>query len=178
MLLGGDEFGRTQHGNNNAWCQDNELSWFDWHSTDASLQEFVRRLVQLRQSEPVFRRTDFVVGEQVARSGLPDVIWLRPDGRPVREEDRQRDDAHALGVYLNGHEIPNHDRDGNPIKGASFLMFFNAHHEPATFTIAPELGQRWRVELATIPDAEARRPRKRLRVGSRSIVVLRRRRCS
>jgi len=174
MLLGGDELGRTQHGNNNAWCQDNDLSWFDWHSVDASLQEFVRRLIQLRQSEPVFRRTDFVVGEQV-RSSLPDVIWLRPDGQPMGEDDWQRDDAHALPVFLNGQEIPNHDRDGNPIKGASFLIFFNAHYEPITFTIAPALGQRWRVELATAPDAEARRPRKRLDVTSRSIAVLRRR---
>jgi isoamylase len=174
MLLGGDELGRTQRGNNNAWCQDNELSWFDWHTADASLQDFVRRLIQLRRSEPVFRRTDFVAGEQV-RSGLPDVIWLRPDGQPMREEDWQHNDAHALAVFLNGHEIPNHDRNGNPIQGASFLIFFNAHYEPITFTIPPELGQRWRVELATAPDAESRRPRKRLDVSSRSIAVLRRR---
>jgi len=116
-----------------------------------------------------------VIGEQMTRSGLPDVIWFSRDGHPMREEDWQRDDAHALAVFLNGQEIPNHDRDGNPIEGASFLIFFNAHREPITFTIAAELGQRWRVELATAPDVEARRPRKRLDVSSRSIAVLRRR---
>ena len=175
MLLGGDEFGRTQHGNNNAWCQDNELSWVNWEIADDELHEFVRRLVHLRQSEPVFRRRDFLVGEELKDSGLPDVIWLRADGTPMREEDWARDSDPALGVFLNGEEIPHHDRDGNPIEGASFLILFNAHYESIRFVFPPELGERWTVELATAPGTERRRPRKRLDVPSRSTVVLRRR---
>ena len=117
MLLGGDEFGRTQGGNNNAWCQDNELSWFDWTRFDARLQEFTRRVIALRQTEPVFRRGDFFVGDEVDGSGLPDVMWLRPDGGEMEQEDWDRGDAHALGVFLNGREIATHDRDGRPDPG-------------------------------------------------------------
>jgi isoamylase len=177
MLLGGDEMGRTQHGNNNAWCQDNEISWLDWGSADPELQEFTRRVIELRQSEPVFRRQDFFVGDEVVGSGLPDVVWLRPDGEDMAEEDWQREDAHCLGVFLNGREIPTQDRNGNPIRGASFLIFFNAHHEPIEFRIAPRLGWAWRLELAT-GEAGALpgelEPSAQVRVEARSIVVLRR----
>jgi isoamylase len=149
MLLGGDELGRTQSGNNNAWCQDNEISWFDWESVDPELQEFTRRVIELRQNEPVFRRQDFFVGDEVVGSGLPDVVWVRPDGGDMTEEDWQREDAHSLGVFLNGREIASHDRDGNPIRGASFLIFFNAHYEPIDFCVPPRLGTTWKPELAT-----------------------------
>ncbi|HZU40939.1 MAG TPA: glycogen debranching protein GlgX [Solirubrobacteraceae bacterium] len=155
MLLGGDEFGRSQGGNNNAWCQDNEISWFDWESADHELQEFARRVIALRQSEPVFRRRDFFVGDEVSGSGLPDVVWLRPDGEEMTQEDWERGDAHALGVFLNGQEIATQDRDGHPIRGSSFLIFFNAHYEPITFTIPrEELGERWALELSTDPDRD------------------------
>ena len=153
MLLGGDEFGRSQQGNNNAWCQDNELSWFDWDSVDEDLQSFVRDVIALRRREPVFRRRDFFVGDE-GRSGLPDVMWLRPDGQEMTEEDWGRDDAHALAVFLNGQEIPTHDREGNPIEGASFLMVFNAHHDPIDFTVAAPLGDRWVTVLDTAAGGE------------------------
>jgi isoamylase len=149
MLLGGDEFGRSQRGNNNAWCQDSELSWFDWSQTDSELREFATRVIRLRQTEPVFRRRDFLIGEPTNGSGLPDVIWLRPDGERMDEEDWERQDAHALGVFLNGQEIPTHDRDGNPIQGASFLILFNAHHGPINFVVPGELGDNWKVEIST-----------------------------
>ncbi|HET9719288.1 MAG TPA: glycogen debranching protein GlgX [Solirubrobacteraceae bacterium] len=178
MLLGGDEMGRTQQGNNNAWCQDNEISWFDWGSPDPELQEFTRRMIELRQSEPVFRRQDFFVGDEVVGSGLPDVVWLRPDGGDMTEEDWQREDAHSLGVFLNGREIPTQDRDGNPIRGASFVIFFNAHHEVIEFCVAPRLGRAWTLELAT-GDAGALpgefEPGATVPVEARSIVILRRR---
>ena len=149
MLLGGDEFGRSQQGNNNAWCQDTELSWFDWSQADAELREFSTRVIKLRQTEPVFRRRDFLLGEPTNGSGLPDVIWLRPDGERMNEDDWERDDAHSLGVFLNGQEIPTHDRDGNPIEGASFLILFNAHYEPIDFVIPDELGEDWKLEIST-----------------------------
>jgi isoamylase len=160
MLLGGDELGRTQSGNNNAWCQDNEISWFDWDSLDHELLEFARQVIRLRQTEPVFRRRDFLTGDG---ERLPDVVWLRPDGEQMGDDDW---DARALGVFLNGEEIPTHDREGNPIEGASFLIQFNAHHEAVEFTIPEELGDSWEVELATGESDP---------VQARSVVVLRRR---
>jgi glycogen operon protein len=177
MLLGGDEMARTQQGNNNAWCQDNEISWFDWESADPELQEFTRRLIELRQSEPVFRRQDFFVGDEVVGSGLPDVVWLRPDGEDMTEDDWQREDAHSLGVFLNGREIPTHDRNGNQIRGASFLIFFNAHYEPIDFCITPRLGETWKLELATGDEsalADTFAPGSTIGVEGRSVLVLRR----
>jgi glycogen operon protein len=177
MLLGGDELGRTQKGNNNAWCQDSEISWFDWDSINSGLQQFARRLIALRQHEPVFRRRDFLLGDEVRGSGLPDVVWLRPDGEQMTDEDWERDDAHALSVFLNGEEIPTHDRGGNPIEGASFVIFFNAHYEPISFSVPRELGPSWTVEIATDPGVEqgtsaaAGDP---IPVTSRSMLVLRR----
>jgi glycogen operon protein len=178
MLLGGDEFGRTQHGNNNAWCQDNELSWFDWDSFDSDLHDFTRRVIALRRREPVFRRRDFLVGDEEG-PGLPDVMWLRPDGEEMTEEDWGREDAHALGVFLNGEKIPNHDREGNPIEGASFLMLFNAHHEPVEFEIPSVLGEAWATVICTDPECEAEGAHEggtRLGVTGRSLRILRRQR--
>jgi glycogen operon protein len=177
MLLGGDELGRSQHGNNNAWCQDNELSWFDWDGADSALLEFARRVIRIRRSEPVFRRSDFLRGDEVRDSGLADVLWLRPDGRDMQDEDWNRADAHALAVFLNGEEIPSHDRWGEPIEGASFLIMFNAHHEPIEFEIDERFGDRFTVELDTAADAatgRAHAPGEKIVVASRSTVVLRR----
>ena len=177
MLLGGDEIGRTQQGNNNAYCQDNELSWFDWGHDDQSLLEYVRQLIRLRQTEPVFRRRDFLAGADANGTGLPDVLWLRPDGREVGAEDWGHRDAHALAVFFNGEEIPSHDRDGDPVTGASFLLLFNASHETVTFAIPMRLGRRWALELSTDPTAEQRLRRRRanLPLSPRSVVVLRQR---
>jgi glycogen operon protein len=176
MLLGGDEFGRTQQGNNNAWCQDNELSWLGWDEVDRELQEFTREIIALRRNEPVFRRRDFLLGDE-GDSGLPDVIWLRPDGEEMSEQDWARNDAHTLGVFLNGREIPTHDREGNPIEGASFLIFFNAHHEPLEFTIAKVLDGRWTTMLDTAGShqGESYGPADRLTAEQRSMIALRRR---
>ncbi len=178
MLLGGDEFGRTQGGNNNAWCQDNEISWFDWDDFDSDLHAFAREVIHLRRREPVFRRQDFFVGDE-GTSGLPDVMWLRPDGEEMTDEDWERHDAHALGVFLNGEEIPNHDREGNPIEGASFLMLANAHHEPLEFEIPERLGSAWTTVLCSDPDCQSgsiHEPSERLEITPRSVRILRRRR--
>jgi isoamylase len=177
MLLGGDEIGRTQQGNNNAWCQDSEISWFDWEHTDQELLAFTRRLIELRLSEPVFRRRDFFVGDSTEGSGLPDVMWLRPDGEEMTDGDWEREDAHSLAVFLNGREIASTDRDGLPLEGGSFLILFNAHHEPLEFTIPARIGDSWRVELATAdqPAAGSEPTGDTVLVEDRSIVLLRRR---
>src|SRR5947208_1423309 len=126
MLLGGDELGRTQHGNNNAWCQDNELSWFDWEHADAELAEFVRRLIALRRRHPVFRRTSFLSG-QAGESGLPDAWWFRPDGRKMTQRDWTNPETRALGVFLNGRELRERAPHGGPALGQRFLVVVNGH---------------------------------------------------
>jgi isoamylase len=150
MLLGGDELGRTQRGNNNAWCQDNELSWFDWEHADHELIGFVQRLVRLRAAHPVFRRSTFLTGRETRGSGLPDVWWFRPDGRRMTQRDWQRPDSRVLGVFLNGREISSRTEHGEEIVDDSFLLLFNAQLEPVTFTLPTRrFGTSWELELAT-----------------------------
>ena len=177
MLLGGDELGRTQNGSNNAWCQDNEISWFDWEHVDSDLVEFTKRLVRLRQEHPVFRRASFLTGREVRGSGLPDVWWFRPDGRRMTQKDWQRQDAHSLGVFLNGQEIPNRTPAGKEIVDDSFLVLFNAYADPITFTLPTRrFGSRWRVEIATGPGApeDTIAARAAVPVEGRSLILLRR----
>jgi glycogen operon protein len=149
MLLGGDELGRTQRGNNNAWCQDNEISWFDWVGADAQLLEFARQLIALRREHPVFRRTSFLTGT-TGESGLPDAWWFRTDGRRMTQRDWTNPETRTLGVFLNGGEIRERTPHGEPIVGDSFLLLFNAHPQAVVFTLPTRrFGARWAVELAT-----------------------------
>ncbi|MCW3003313.1 MAG: glycogen debranching enzyme GlgX [Conexibacter sp.] len=181
MLLGGDELCRTQGGNNNAWCQDNEISWYAWELGEdgRQLQEFTRRLISLRRSEPVFRREHFLAGEQSA-PGLPDVWWFRLDGRRMTRRDWETPDHRSLGVFLNGQATGARDRHGEPVRGDSFLVLFNAHHEDAVFKLpAARFGARWNVELTTAapgiqPGSQEYRSRGDCYVTARSITVLRR----
>jgi isoamylase len=175
MLLGGDELGRSQHGNNNAWCQDNEISWYDWGSADPDLLDFTKQIVRLRQEHPVFRRASFLTGREVRGSGLPDVWWFRPDGRRMTQKDWQREDAHSLGVFLNGAEIPNRTEDGQEIVDDSFLLLFNAYGDTITFTLPTRrFGARWRVEIATGSGApnDVLAARAAVPVEGRSLVLL------
>jgi isoamylase len=173
MLLGGDEFGRTQDGNNNAWCQDNELSWFDWDTADEDLLDFARRLIRLRRDHPVFWRTTFLEGRGAE---LPDVWWMRPDGRRMTRRDWENADARAIGVFLNGDEIGTATQRGEPVRDDSFLLLFNAHFEDVTFRLpARRFGTRWEVELTTGAfDATRLTPGGTVTVESRSVAVLRR----
>ena len=155
MLLGGDELGRTQEGNNNGWCQDNELSWYDWERIDAELFEFTRRLIRLRREHAVFRRSSFLTGRELLGSGVPDVWWFRPDGRRMTQRD-WRSGSHLLGVFLNGVEIPSRTPEGERMRDHSFLVLLNGEHEPAVFTLPPRrFGRRWQLQLSTAePRAE------------------------
>src|SRR3954467_12826 len=175
MLLGGDELGRTQRGNNNAWCQDNEISWFDWEAADGELLEFARRAIALRSAHPVFRRTSFLTGK-AGESGLPDAWWFRADGRRMTQRDWTNPDTRTLGVFLNGREIRERTAHGEPLFGDSFLLVFNAHSEPVVFTLPTRrFGSRWQVELATgdAPDGPLG-ARALLAVQEHSLVLLRR----
>jgi isoamylase len=150
MLLGGDEMGRTQQGNNNAWCQDNELSWFDWDVDERgrALLEFTRKLIALRREHPVFRRRQFLHGTEVEGSGLPDAWWFRPDGR--RMTKREWESAHVVGMFLNGEEIAAPDVHGQRVVDDSFLLLFNGDHEDVEFKLPPgRFGRRWTFQLRT-----------------------------
>jgi glycogen operon protein len=179
MLSGGDELGRTQQGNNNAWCQDNELSWFDWELDERreQLLAFTRRLVALRRNHPVFHRSHFLTG--TAQNGsLPDAWWLRADGLRMTRRDWEREGAATLGVFLNGSEIPDRTPGGEAVVDDSFLVLFNAHDAPVTFRLpAQRFGRVWELELSTAdPQAERRQvvARGEIVVEGRSLVVLRR----
>ncbi|HZC31403.1 MAG TPA: glycogen debranching protein GlgX [Gaiellaceae bacterium] len=177
MLLGGDELGRTQGGNNNAWCQDNEISWFDWEHADTELLEFVRGLIRMRRDHSVFRRATFLTGRESLGSGLPDVWWFRPDGRRMTQRDWRREDAYSLGVFLNGDEIVSRTPHGEEITDDSFLLLFNAHPEPVTFTLPTRrFGGHWATELATsaAPPPDVLAARAEVVVEDRSLLVLRR----
>jgi glycogen operon protein len=179
MLLAGDEVARTQHGNNNAWCQDNDVSWFPWeHAPEGEeLLEFTKRLIALRRRHHVFRRARFLEGREMG-SGLPDVWWFRPDGRKMAQRDWQRADAHALGVFLNGQEIPDLTPDGRPIGDESFVVLLNAHYEPVDFRLpARRFGLRWELVLSTAEgdrEGELLPARAQVPVMDRSVVLLRR----
>jgi isoamylase len=180
MLVGGDELSRTQHGNNNAWCQDNELSWFDWELADdqRELLDFTRRLIFLRRHHPLFRRRYFLQGMSVDGSGLPDVWWFRPDGRRMTRRDWEDGARRTLGVFLNGDELHESTSRGDRIGDESFLLLFNAHYEPVTFQLpARRFGTRWKLELSTAePHADERSfaAREPVELESRSLLVLRR----
>jgi isoamylase len=152
MLLGGDEFGRSQGGNNNAWCQDSEISWFDWAQLegDGELVEFSRGLIRLRHEHPVFRRRQFLHGTDEEGSGLPDVWWFRADGRRMDKADWDDGGTRLLGMFLNGEEIVTPDERGQRIVDDSFVLLFNAGHEEAEFTLPPRrFGAEWTCELRT-----------------------------
>ncbi len=182
MLLAGDELRRTQHGNNNAYCQDNELSWVDWEIDDRTrgILEFAKRLLRLRAEHPVFRRSAFLTGEERQGSGAPDVWWFRPDGRRMTQADWSRGDAFALGAFLNGAEIPTLTPDGEPVDDDSFIVLFNAWHEPVTFVLPPSrFGRRWAHELCTAepelePNGTTLAARAEVPLRGRALRVLRR----
>jgi isoamylase len=179
MLLGGDELCRSQRGNNNAWCQDNDISWFDWELSESAreLLEFTERVVALRRAHPIFRRNRFFKG---SGKDLPDVWWMRPDGRKMTQRDWKNPEARTIGVFLNGDELDTTTTHGEELRDDSFLLLFNAHHEAVTFRLPTRrFGARWLLELTTaepgLPaDSGTWSARDEVPVLARSIVVLRR----
>ncbi len=152
MLLAGDEMGRSQRGNNNAYCQDNDISWVDWNLTDAdhALFDFVARLIRLRRAHPVFRRRNFFQGRPIRGSGIKDIHWFKPDGIEMSDEEWVHDFARGLGVYLSGEALGEVDTRGRAIRDDNFILLFSAHHERIDFRL-PVLceGCAWQAELDT-----------------------------
>jgi glycogen operon protein len=152
MMTAGDEIGRTQGGNNNAYCQDNETSWVDWELDDErrALLRFAQRVIALRRGHPVFRRRDFFQGRPLYGSDVKDIHWFRPDGTEMTQEDWGHRHARALGVYVVGAALQERDARGRPVFDDNFLVLFNAHHKPQRFRLPLDGGAvRWRVLLDT-----------------------------
>ncbi len=179
MMLHGDEFGRTQKGNNNAYCQDNDISWIDWEAIDTDLLGYARAVSELRAAHPVFRRRRFFAGIDGAGDKLGDVAWLKPDGNAMTERDWTAGFAKSLGVFLNGEAIHEPGDQGERIVDDSFLLLFNASEEDLEFALPPQkYGEAWEAVLDTteddVSDREAVRAGEQVKLLSRSLLVLKR----
>jgi glycogen operon protein len=157
MLLSGDELGRTQQGNNNAYCQDNELSWVDWSLAEQAtgLLSFTRALSTLRREHPVFRRRRFFRGEPAGDGHLADIAWLTPSGREMSDKDWSAP-GRAMAVFLNGDAITEPGPHGEPVRDDSFLVMLSADHQKQDFTVpGVKYGERWTVVVDTAADSAA-----------------------
>ena len=158
MLVAGDEIGRTQNGNNNPYCQDNAVSWIDWtlSSDSQALLAFVQRMIALRAQHPVFHRRHFFEGRPLRGTNIKDILWLKPDGAEMTEQEWSQDFARCLGVYLEGEALDEVDARGRPVVDDGFLVLFNAHHEPVPFTLPRLSPGHWRPLIDTVqPDGLA-----------------------
>jgi glycogen operon protein len=174
LLLGGDEMGRTQQGNNNAYCQDNELTWFDWENVDKDLLDFTRQLIAFRRNHPVFRRRRFLEGAEAA-----ELQWFTPAGTPMNAADWADPSALSLAIYLDGSDDPDRAEDGTLMMDDDFMVMINAWWEPLDFVLpATRAAARWKAEIDTYepeaaPAAPERRAGDKVTVGPRSVAVLR-----
>jgi glycogen operon protein len=178
MLVGGDEIGRTQNGNNNAYCQDNEISWVNWQAIDGDLLEFTRQLIRLRRAHPTFWRQHWLTGRApTGDGGCPDVAWLTAAGAPMTEHE-WNGGLKSVMVFLNGCAFAGGGSKGERMVDDSFLLLFNAHDQPLDFTLDGSVpDSRWRVLI----DTRKNRPRasrrrflrgERVRVEPRSVIIL------
>jgi glycogen operon protein len=155
MILGGDEIARTQGGNNNAYCQDNEISWFDWEHADRDLLAFATQAIAFRKAHPAFRRRRWFKGRPIRGKGASDVAWLKPDAAEMSDSDWNEWFAKSFTMFLNGDGLAPDER-GRRVKDTSFLLLFNAHTEAVTFTLPGKpFGTRWRPALDTAAAGDA-----------------------
>ncbi len=145
MLVAGDEIGRTQQGNNNAYCQDNETSWIDWNLDDdaRSLLEFTRRAIALRNRHPLFRRLTFFRGRAVHEDREKDITWLHPQGPEMDDEEWAQGHARCLGAHLSGRGLSERDEHGVPVEDDDLMLLLNAHHETIGFRLGEASGAAW-----------------------------------
>jgi isoamylase len=169
MLFGGDELGRTQRGNNNAYCQDNDVSWYDWNLNDKkrALLEYTKRLIQIRRAHPILRRSKFFQGRPVLGSGIKDIMWLRPDGQEMTDEDWKSSRVHCISVFLAGMASEEVDEKGKPPADDDLLLLLNPDNKEVDFT-GPVLEQaaQWEVILDT-GTSEVTPPKRVLRGGEK-----------
>jgi isoamylase len=169
MVLGGDELGRTQRGNNNAYCQDNEITWFDWSAVDEAFIGFTTDVIALRRRHSVFRRRRFLTGAAAA-----DLRWFTPSGAEMTPQNWADPSARSIALFIDGSTDPDVDVDGTPMIDDDFLMFVNAWWEPLTFSVpASFVLHPWEIVCDTFDPARAGRARQQFDVGPRSAVVMR-----
>ncbi|MBN1334019.1 MAG: glycogen debranching protein GlgX [Synergistales bacterium] len=181
MLLGGDEIGRTQKGNNNAFCQDNEISWFEWGHVDEDLLTFTRHLIAFRREHPVFRRKKWFQGSPLKGNDPGDIAWFNSDGTRMTEENWKIGQAGSMVIFLNGNAIPGKDHWGQAIRDDSFLILVNAQYEALDFTLPDKKwGGTWEIVLDTSEVSFQGEPGKleagqTVRISERSLMVLEKR---
>ncbi len=182
MLLGGDEMGRTQKGNNNGYCQDSDISWFDWNLVEGNedLLDFTRELIFFRRQHPVFRRRKWFQGQSIHGKSISDIAWFNPDGSDMTDEEWEVGYAKSIGVFLDGGQIPSPGPQGQRVSDDSFLLFFNAHYETIEFALADALSNKeWTVVIDTkeprfVKEEKVYTGSQAVPVTGRSVVVLRR----
>ena len=177
MLVAGDEISRTQQGNNNAYCQDNEISWLNWARADKELLKFTQELIALRKAHPTFCRRKWFQGQPIRGVGVEDIAWFLPDGSEMSEEHWNTSFAKSLGVYLHGKGIHTLSAKGEQVVDDSFYIIFNAHHEPLEYVLPPaKYGEHWNQALNTatgeVNGDETYKPGDQLTVEARSIILL------
>jgi isoamylase len=178
MLLGGDEIGRTQGGNNNAYSQDNEISWYDWDKADRELLEFTRRLIALQHDHPVFRRRHWFQDRPIHGAEVTDIAWLSPDGTPMSDEQWDEGWSQALGIFLAGDDL-GVDSRGQRITDDSFFLAFNASAEDVAFRLPNgNFARAWQVVVdtaqPTVEDGRQVAAEAQVIVVARSLVLLKR----
>jgi glycogen operon protein len=181
MLLAGDERGHTQQGNNNTYCQDNELSWLDWEldGRRRALVDFTKAAVELFKKEPVLRRRKFFHGRRIRGSEVKDITWFRPDGQELDEQDWTTPVTRCFGMRLAGDALDEVNARGQPITGDTLLVLFNAYHEPLAFVLPNHRNCHWELALDTRfergkPETPARiAPGKAFELEGRSLAVFR-----
>ncbi|MBU4425438.1 MAG: glycogen debranching protein GlgX [Desulfobacterales bacterium] len=174
MLLAGDEIGRTQGGNNNAYCQDNEISWLDWSldGQEKELLEFTRQLIRLRHEHPVFRRKSFFMGRKLFGSHLKDIEWIKPDGTEMTEQDWNQSSFHTIGILLAGDAIGEFNEKGRRITDSTFMLLLNAGPDPVPFKL-PVSAQPWQLIVDTFKPnrADSEIPETEFSMKGRSIAL-------
>jgi len=176
MLLGGDEISRTQNGNNNGYCQDNELSWYMWKNTDQDLLTFAKKMIRFRKSHPSFCRRKWFNGQEVKNDGVEDIVWFLPEGNIMPNEAWDNDAAKSLAIYLNGNGIPSVDAEGRKLYDDHFYVIFNAHDDFIQYKLPDKkYGEKWTKIIDTANEGEDAaatcQPGDMVSVGGRSVVL-------
>jgi glycogen operon protein len=178
MIVAGDELSKTQGGNNNAYCQDNEISWINWKEADANLLTYTKKLIHFCKRHPVFNRRKWFKGQPYKGVGLEDIAWFRTDGMEMSEANWREDFAKTLGIFLNGKAIPSPGPKGEKIMDDNFFLIFNAYHDKLTFKLPPQkFGRKWMKVLDTSQNyleetGDVYSAGKTIEVEGRSVVLL------
>ena len=178
MIVAGDELGRTQGGNNNAYCQDNEISWVNWEAADQDLLTFTKKLIHFARRHPIFNRRKWFQGQPIKGVGVEDIAWFNTDGTEMSEEAWRQDYAKTLGIFLNGKGIPTPGPKGEKLLDDNFFLIFNAYHDGLEFKLPPaKFGRKWTKVLDTSTgyfeeSGEAFKASATVHVEGRSVVLL------